>query len=74
MVRQERALLAGLLLYNDTEQGYASLDDPSAGIRVHQLFRAQHPPSLLCSSDRWQQAKGAWYSFSKINPREEYQQ
>jgi hypothetical protein len=66
MVRQERTWSAGLLLCNDTEQGRAELDDPSAGIRVPHRSRAQPPPSLLCSSDRWQQEKGARYSFSII--------
>ena len=45
MGMQERTLLAGLSLCNDTEQYGAELDDPSAGIRAHQLSRAQHPPT-----------------------------
>ena len=73
MVMQERTLSAGLLLCNDTEQYGAELDDPSAGIRAHHLSRAQHPPSMLCPGDRWQQEEGAWYSFSTIKPREEHQ-
>ena len=73
MVIQERTVSAGLLLCNDTKQYCAELDDPSAGIRAHQLFRAQYSPSMLCYTDRWQQESGAWYSFSTIKPREEHQ-